>query len=103
LFFPCELVCAHTFKESNGCPRTTPTNPAAYPATALFLVDRKFTEDDDDDDETDDASDGIGIGTNKEEESSFRKAPVLTVIVGNNTTDVDDDDDGEYNVTKELD
>lgn len=29
LFLPKELVCAHTFNESKGCPSTTPTNPAA--------------------------------------------------------------------------
>ena len=42
LFLPVEPVCAQTFIESRGCPRTTPTNPAVYPATALFLADRRF-------------------------------------------------------------
>lgn len=43
LFLPKELVCAHTFNESSGWPKTTPTTPAAYPAIALFRADWKFT------------------------------------------------------------
>ena len=43
LFFPEDDVCAQTFNESNGCPNTTLTSPAEYPAMALFRADLYVT------------------------------------------------------------